>query len=152
MRGEEKIISKLNELKDRYEEVTTLIASPTVIADQQRYTRLTKEYKELEQIVKVRAEYLRLTADLEEYRHILASKEDPEIKELAKEEIPVCEQRLGELEEEIKLLLVPKDPEDAKMRFSKFGQEPGATKLPCSPATCSACTPDMRNARTGTYR
>lgn len=114
MRGEEKIISKLNELKDRYEEVTTLIASPTVIADQQRYTRLTKEYKELEQIVKVRAEYLRLTTDLEEYRHILASKEDPEIKELAKEEIPVCEQRLGELEEEIKLLLVPKDPEDAK--------------------------------------
>lgn len=114
MNGENKILSRLNELKDRYDEVTTLIASPEVIADQHRYTRLTKEYKDLEQIMRVREDYLRLNKDLVEYKEILSGKSDPEIRELAKEEAPKCVERLAELEEEVKQLLVPEDPEDNK--------------------------------------
>ncbi len=114
MPGEGKIIDKLNGLKDRYEEITTLIASPTVIADQQRYTRLAREYKELEQIVQAREAYIRCLNDMKEYKDILAGKGDPEFRELAKEELPACEQRINELERQIKQLLVPQDPEDAK--------------------------------------
>lgn len=114
MNGEDKILSRLNELKDRYDEVTTLIASPEVLSDQQRYTRLAKEYKELENLMHAREEYLRLSEDLAEYKEYLSGKADPEFKELAKEEIPRCEERLADLEKEVRQLLVHEDPEDNK--------------------------------------
>ncbi len=101
-------------MKDRYDEVTTLIASPEVLSNQQRYTRLAKEYKELEKLMHAREEYLRLSEDLAEYKEYLSGKADPEFKELAKEEIPRCEERLADLEKEVRQLLVHEDPEDNK--------------------------------------
>ena len=108
------LLDKLNTLKSRYEEVKTLITDPEVIANQQRYVKLTKEYKELEDLMTVRQEYAALTANLSESKHILMTENDAELKDLAREEITECEARLPQLEEEIKLLLLPKDPEDAK--------------------------------------
>ena len=108
------LLEKLEGLQARFEEVSTLITDPNVIADQQRYVRLTKEYKELEDLMNARKEYANLLGNLAESKDILMNEQDPEIKEMAREEIQLCEARIPELEEQIKLMLVPKDPEDAK--------------------------------------
>ena len=108
------LLEKLEGLQARFEEVSTLITDPNVIADQQRYVRLTKEYKELEDLMNARKEYANLLGNLAESKDILMNEQDPEMKEMAREEIQLCEARIPELEEQIKLMLEPKDPEDAK--------------------------------------
>ena len=108
------LLEKLEGLQARFEEVSTLITDPSVIADQQRYVRLTKEYKELEDLMNARKEYANLLGNLAESKDILMNEQDPEMKEMAREEIQLCEARIPELEEQIKMMLVPKDPEDAK--------------------------------------
>lgn len=108
------LLDKLDALQGRFEETATLITDPAVIADQARYVRLTKEYKELEDLMKARGEYANLLSSLEEAKTLLINDADAEMKELAREQIAECENRLPQLEEEIKLMLVPKDPEDSK--------------------------------------
>ena len=114
MPGKNSLLEKLNDLMARYEEVSTLISDPHVISDQPRYVRLTKEYKDLEELMKARKTYADMLANLEESKNMLLSESDPELKEMAREEVAACEVRLPQLEEEIKLMLVPKDPEDGK--------------------------------------
>ncbi len=108
------LLEKLNTLVSRFEEVSTLITDPSVIADQGRYVRLTKEYKELEDLMAARREYANLLGNLEESKDILVNETDADLKEMAREEVAACEKRIPELEEQIKLMLVPKDPEDSK--------------------------------------
>ena len=107
------LLEKLDGLVSRFEEVSTLITDPNVIADQKRYVKLTKEYKELNEIIKARKEYVQCLNGLEEAR-LMMNENDPEMKEIAREEMTICEARIPELEEEIKLLLVPADPQDDK--------------------------------------
>ena len=108
------LLEKLEGLQARFEEVATLITDPSVIADQQRYVRLTKEYKELEDLMAARKEYATLLTSLDGGKQLSGNGQDPELKEMAREELAAAEQRLPQLEEEIKLMLVPKDPEDSK--------------------------------------
>jgi len=114
MATENTLLEKLEGLVPRFEEVSTLITDPNVIADQERYVQLGKEYKNLEDIMKARQEYINATKGLEEAKELLALEDDPEMKEMAREEIVTNEKRIPELEEEIKLLLIPADPEDDK--------------------------------------
>ena len=107
------LLEKLDGLVSRFEEVSTLITDPNVIADQKRYVKLTKEYKELNEIIKACKEYMQCLNGLEEARLMMAET-DPEMREIAREEAAACEARIPELEEEIKLLLVPADPQDDK--------------------------------------
>lgn len=108
------LLEKLDGLTARFEEVSTLITDPAVIADQSRYVRLTKEYKELEDLLAARKEYANLLGNLEESKHLLVTEDDADMKNMAREEIALCEKRIPELEEEIKRMLIPKDPEDGK--------------------------------------
>ena len=108
------ILEKLEGLVPRFEEISTLITDPSVIADQKRYVQLTKEYKNLEDIMHARKEYIDAVKGLEEAKQLLATEDDPDMKEMAREEAAACEHRIPELEEQIKLLLVPADPEDGK--------------------------------------
>lgn len=108
------LLDKLNGLVARFEEVSTLITDPSVIADQQRYVKLTKEYKELGDLMKARKEYSNLLSNLDNSKNLLLTESDPDMKEMAREEVAECEKRIPVLEEEIKLMLVPKDPEDSK--------------------------------------
>ena len=108
------LLDKLEGLVSRFEEVSTLITDPNVIADQKRYVTLTKDYKNLEDIMKARTEYINCLNGLEEAKEMLTLEDDPEMKEMAREEIAANEKRIPELEEEIKLLLIPADPEDGK--------------------------------------
>lgn len=108
------LLEKLEGLVARYEEVGTLITDPAVISNQARYVRLTKEYKELEDLMSARKEYATLLDNLEEGKDLLVNEQDPEMKEMAREEVAACEAKIPQIEERIKLMLVPKDPEDSK--------------------------------------
>ena len=114
MAGNNSILEKLDGLVARFEEVSTLITDPAVIADQKRYVKLTKEYKELDDLMKARKEYMQLLANIEEAKDILSNESDADMREMAKEEMDNSQERLPVLEEEIKLLLVPADPQDGK--------------------------------------
>ena len=109
-----KILQKLDGLESRYEEVSTLITDPSVIADQQRYVKLTKEYKDLEDIVKLRQKYINCLGQISEAKDIMMNETDPDMKEMAREQLAENEELQPKLEEEIKIALIPKDPEDAK--------------------------------------
>lgn len=108
------ILDKLEGLVSRYEEVSTLITDPDVIADQQRYVKLTREYKELGDIMDARKRYMACLDSIKEAKDILANESDSDMKEMAREELAENEPLQPKIEEEIKMLLVPKDPEDAK--------------------------------------
>lgn len=108
------ILQKLEGLESRYEEVATLITDPEVIADQKRYVKLTKEYKDLGNIMDARKCYVKCLTSIKEAKDILANESDPDLKDMAREELSENEALQPKLEEEIKVLLIPKDPEDAK--------------------------------------
>jgi len=108
------ILEKLNGLEARYQEVSTLITDPEVIADQERYVKLTREYKELDQLMSLRARYVDCLNAISEAKDLLISEQDPDMKEMAREQLSENEAEQPKLEEEIKIALVPKDPEDAK--------------------------------------
>ena len=108
------ILEKLDGLEARFEEVSTLITDPSVIADQKRFVKLTKEYKDLGDIMDVRKRYINCLNAITEAKDILTNESDPEMKEMAREELSINEELRPKLEEEIKIALVPKDPEDAK--------------------------------------
>lgn len=108
------LLSRLDGIEARFEEVSTLITDPSVISDMKRYVRLTKEYKDLEKLTKATITYRELIANIDEAHEILASENDAEMREMAREQLDSSSQRLPELEEQIKLLLIPADPEDSK--------------------------------------
>ena len=108
------ILEKLDGLVARFEEISTLITDPAVIADQKRYVKLTKEYKDLDDLMKARKEYMDSLQTLQDAKEMLATEDDPEMKEMAREEMAAAEKHIPEMEERIKLLLVPADPEDDK--------------------------------------
>lgn len=112
--AENMLLSRLDGLDARFEEVSTLITDPNVIADQRRYVRLTKEYHDLERVLKVKNEYEKALTDIREGKELLSMEDDEEMRQLAREEIERATAALPRLEEEIKLLLIPADPDDAK--------------------------------------
>lgn len=109
-----KLLSRLDGLMSRFEEIGTLITDPSVISDMKRFVKLSKEYRELEKIAETRASYVESLQGIEEARAILDKEHDAELRELAKEELEIHTERLPLLEEEIKLLLIPADPQDDK--------------------------------------
>lgn len=108
------LLSRLDGIEARFEEVSTLITDPAVIADMQRYVRLSKEYKDLEKLTATTRRYRELLANIDEAKEILAGESDSEMREMAKEQLDSATEALPALEEEIKLLLIPADPEDGK--------------------------------------
>ncbi len=108
------LINKLELIKERWEEVGKKIVDPEIIADMKQYVKLNKEYKDLEPIVKALEKYKNLTSNIETNQEIIKTESDPDFVEMAKEELSANEAELEELNEEIKVLLIPKDPEDAK--------------------------------------
>ena len=108
------ILQKLEGLVSRFEEVSTLITDPNVIADQERFVKLTREYKDLTDIMDARKRYISCLDSIKEAKDILANESDPEMREMARDELSINEEKQPVIEEEIKMALVPKDPEDAK--------------------------------------
>jgi peptide chain release factor 1 len=108
------LLDKLDMLVIRFEEVGKLITDPAVISDMKRFVRLNKEYRELEKVSEARNKYKQVLTGISEAKSILENESDTELREIAKEELDNCSGELPHIEEEIKLLLVPADPQDDK--------------------------------------
>lgn len=107
------MFANLEEVVDRFREVESLLSDPKVIADQKNYRELSKEHADLTGVVSVFEKYKQVCNEIEGNRELLQDS-DPEMKELAKAELPDLEEERGALEEELKILLLPKDPNDDK--------------------------------------
>ncbi len=112
--AENTLLDKLEGLREKYESIAQQIADPEVIADMKRYVQLNKDYKELEPIIEAGARYKKLLGDLAGAKDILLNEKDEDLREMAKEEASELEEKLPALEEEIRLLLIPADPQDSK--------------------------------------
>jgi len=112
--AESTLLEKLEGLQNRFLEVSTLITDPEVLADMKRFVKLNKEYHDLEKILEAQKEYRGLLQNINDAKDLLNNETDSDIREMAKEELDDSQRRVPELEEKIKLLLVPADPEDAK--------------------------------------
>lgn len=108
------LLDKLAGIVARFDEVARLITEPDVVNDMKRYVQLNKEYKELTKVVAFYNEYRNVTENIESAKKLLEVEKDEEMREMAKEEIEALTQRWNEMEEEIKVLLLPVDPQDAK--------------------------------------
>lgn len=108
------MIEKLQIVQQRFDEVSDLIIQPDIISDQKRYVKLNKEYKDLSLMMEKIRVYKTLLSNLEEAESLLREETDAEMISMAKMEMESAKEQLPKLEEEIKLLLIPKDPEDAK--------------------------------------
>lgn len=108
------MIEKLEEIVHRFEEVSQLIVQPDIVSDMKKFGELNKEYKDLEKIVTVYKEFKDATSNLQNAKEVLSTEKDPEFREMAKMEIDELEPKVSELEEELKVLLIPKDPNDSK--------------------------------------
>ncbi len=112
--GENMIQSRLEGVKVRFDEVGQLITDPSILANMPRYIKLNQEYKQLEPVIEAYDAYGNLLSNIESAKEMLSEEKDVELREMAKEELDLYQQELIALEEKIKLLLLPKDPEDAK--------------------------------------
>ncbi|MFN3951995.1 MAG: peptide chain release factor 1 [Thermaurantimonas sp.] len=108
------LIEKITALELKFQDIADQIVQPHIIADQKRYIALNREYRELEAIVEKGKKYKDLYHSIQEAREILKNEKDAELREMALAEIEEGEPRLEELREQIRLLLLPKDPEDAR--------------------------------------
>jgi peptide chain release factor 1 len=111
---ENSLLSRLEAIRARFEEVEKLISDPSVISDMNRFRKLNKEYKDLQSVVEAHTIYRSTLLNIREAREILKSESDPAFREMAQDELNEAEKRQVTLEEEIRILLIPKDPEDDK--------------------------------------
>ena len=108
------ILEKLEAIRFRYEEIGQQITEPDVMADMKRYVKLNKEYRDLEPLIEVFSEYRNVLSNMDEARQMLQNEKDDELREMARGELDALSLRVDPLEEQIKLLLLPSDPEDNK--------------------------------------
>ncbi|MBO8481619.1 MAG: peptide chain release factor 1 [Muribaculum sp.] len=108
------IIEKIDGLKEKFQSLQKELSSPDVISDMKRYVQLNREYKELEPVISAGEKYRKLVGEYEMAKDIISNEKDEDLKELARESLAEVEPQLPKMEEEIKLLLIPKDPQDSK--------------------------------------
>ena len=108
------MLEKIQIIKQRFDEINDLIIQPDIISDQKRYIKLNKEYKDLKKVVDKGLLYESLLNNINEANEIMAEEDDAEMVEMAKLQLEEAKEKLSPLEDEIKFLLIPKDPDDAK--------------------------------------
>ena len=124
------MLEKLESIRERFEDLKHKLSDPELMQDMEAYKKLSKEYKDLEQIVNEADRYKNILSNLEHSREMLHSEKDPEMREMAREELAALEKQKAESEERIKHLLIPKDPNDTKnvmleIRAGTGGDEAG---------------------------
>ena len=108
------LVEKIKSLQGKFESLSAQISDPELMQDMKRYVQLNKEYKELAPIIETGQVYCKMVQDLDDAKEILQNEKDEDLREMAKEEVNSLETALPEMEEKIKFLLIPKDPQDSK--------------------------------------
>ncbi|MBQ2525598.1 MAG: peptide chain release factor 1, partial [Bacteroidales bacterium] len=112
--AENSLLEKVLSLQERYGKLQEQLADPEVMSDMKKFVQLNKDYKELEPIIKAGLEYKKMVEELASAKDILINEKDDELKEMARAEIAEIEPKLPDMEQNIKLLLIPADPDDGK--------------------------------------
>lgn len=134
------LLRKLDAIHVRYEEVNDLLMQPELAADRQRFVRLHREFKDLQAVMEARQRYEELTGRLAEAKELIATEKDPEMRDMAHEELSAIQPAIEALITEIQQLLIPKDPEDAKDAVLEVRAGTGGDEAGLSPANSCACT------------
>jgi len=124
------ILDKLKGIEKRFQEISELLGQPEIISDQKQFVKLNREFRDLEPLTAAYKEYEMILSNLKTSKEILDTEKDDEMRQMAKMEIDELEKKKEELEEEIKILLLPKDPDDEKnaiveIRAGTGGDEAG---------------------------
>ena len=137
------LLEKVLGLQDKYQALQAQLSDPAVMSDMKKFVQLNKDYKELEPIIQAGLEYKKMVEELASAKDIMANEKDEDLREMAREEIAEIEPKIPEMEQNIKLLLIPSDPDDGKnaMVGRRFSQ-----------VTCSGCIRNMPRARAGNLR
>ena len=143
------MIDRLAIVKQRFDEVSDLIIQPDIIADQKRYVALNREYKDLSALMEKRTAYLNLTQRQQEAEEIISDGSEPEMTDMAKEELEEVKSKLLELEETIRFMLIPKDPEDTKISLWNSVRVQVGMRRRFLLETCIECIPNTAKARGG---
>ncbi len=112
--AENTLLEKVLSLQDKFNSLESQLASPDVMSDMKKFVQLNKDYKQLEPIIKAGLEYKRLSDNLASAKDVFMNEKDDELKEMAREEIAEIQAKLPKMEDEIKIMLIPADPDDAK--------------------------------------
>ena len=112
--AENTLIEKVLSLEGKFKSIQDQLSDPAVMSDMKKYVQLNKDYKELEPTIAKGHEYEKVVSDLQSAKDIMLNEKDEELREMAREEIAELEPRIPALEQEIKLLLIPADPDDSK--------------------------------------
>jgi peptide chain release factor 1 len=143
------IVAKLEALYERHEEVQALLGDAATIADQDKFRALSREYAQLSDVARCYTDWRQVQEDIETAQMML---DDPEMREMAQEELRDAKEKGDQLEQQLQVLLLPKDPDDERNAFVEVRAGPAATKRRCLPAICSACTAVTRNRAAGRWR
>ncbi|MGA9120252.1 MAG: peptide chain release factor 1 [Bacteroidota bacterium] len=108
------MLDRLEKVRERYEELTALLSEPGVVANQERFRNLSREHSQLTPVIKAYDRYRKAKTDLEETKELAENSQDPELRQMAYGELEGARARMAELEEELKVLLIPRDPNDSR--------------------------------------
>ena len=150
--AENTLLEKVLSLQDKYKKLEESLADPAVIADMKKFVQLNKDYKELQPIIQAGLEYKRMLDELAQAKDILMNEKDEDLREMARDEVAEIEPKLPDMEQNIKLLLIPADPDDSKNAMVEIRGGTGVTRRPSSRATCSGCTSTSPSAGAGSWR
>ena len=143
------IVAKLEALHERHEEVERCSAMPGPLRTRERFRALSREYAQLSDVSKCFTDWQQVQEDIETAQMML---DDPEMREMAQEELQDAKARSEEMEQQLQVLLLPKDQTTSVTRLWKSAPERAVMRRHCSPETCSACTAVTPNRVAGAWR
>ena len=146
------MFDRLDDMLRHYEELMLELNNPSVAEDQRKFRKLMKEQADLAPIVDAYKQYKQAKQDVEDSLALLDEESDEEMKELAKEELADAKKRIEELEQELKILLLPKDPNDEKNVIVEIRAARAETRQHYSLPNYTACMCITRRASTGRPR
>jgi peptide chain release factor 1 len=138
------ILERLEGVKQRFIEVGELLTQPDILSDMERYVKLNREYRGLEPIIESYERYKLALSNITSTKELLSSEKDEEMREMAKAELEQLNSGIPDMEEEIKMLLIPVDPEDEKNAVLEIRAGSGGDE-----ATISGCTANIARAEAG---
>lgn len=143
------MFERLQAVEDRYEELNELLSDPNVVNDPEKLRKYSKEQADIEETVEVFREYKSVMKQYDDAQAMLEEKLDDEMYELVKEEIEELSKRRKELEDRLKVLLLPKDPNDDKNVILEIRGAAGGDEAQLFAGICSECIAVMRNRKAG---
>ena len=146
------MFDRLDDLLIRYQEVMGELQEPGVADDQARFRKLMKEQSDLAPIVEAYQEYKNCKQNVDDSLAMLEEEDDEEMREMAKEELNESKRRIEELEQELKILLLPKDPNDDKNVIVEIRAGAGGDEAACSRRKSTECMCIMQTAEAGVRR